>query len=187
MNGDERRLDMLKTIAAAAVPISGASLAEKYNVSRQVIVHDISLLRAANYEIYATPKGYVLLQSAGELPQHQDNAAKISTPTKECFIRQYKVSHTDEQIEDELNTIVDMGGRVTDVLIKHRVYGTIRADLPICCRRQVQEFMEQLSNGKSKPLKNLSSGNIHYHNVEADSEEVLDLIETALKSKGYLM
>ena len=45
--------------------------------------------------------------------------------------------------------------------------------------------MEGIHSGKSSPLKNITS-NYHYHTVEADSEETLDLIEQVLKEKDYL-
>lgn len=190
MTGEERRNELLNTIRESAMPISGAALAKKYQVSRQVIVQDMALLRAAHHEIYATPKGYVILQSKLDNvaieEQTLQTSHKISRQQKQTC-REYRVAHTDEQIEDELNTIVDMGGRVLDVSIRHEVYGTIRGDLPIHCRRHVQDFMEEIRSGKSKPLKNLTSGGIHYHNVEADSEETLDLIEQELKRKGYLV
>ena len=63
MTGEERRNGLLNTILEADAPISGAALARKYQVSRQVIVQDMALLRAAHHEVYATPKGYVILQS----------------------------------------------------------------------------------------------------------------------------
>lgn len=184
MTGEERRKELLNTIRQADAPMSGAVLAQKYQVSRQVIVHDMALLRAAHHEIYATPKGYVFLHSQ---PDHQENIQIQENAETIVHIREYRVSHTDEEIEDELNTIVDMGGKVIDVIVKHEVYGTIRADLPIHCRRHVLDFVEEIRTGKSKPLKNLTSGGIHYHNVEADSEKTLDLIEQELKKKGYLV
>lgn len=188
MTGEERRNGLLNTIREADAPISGAALARKYQVSRQVIVQDMALLRAAHHEIYATPKGYVSLPAQADSAKDKKNVPGTSMTARACVsCREYKVSHTDEQIEDELNTIVDMGGKVLDVIVKHEVYGTIRADLPIQCRRHVQEFMEEIQSGKSKPLKNLTSGNVHYHNIEADSEETLDLIEQELRKKGYLL
>ena len=191
MTGEERRNELLNTISESAAPISGAALAKKYQVSRQVIVQDMAILRAAHHEIYATPKGYVILQSkmdnANVEEQDLQTSHKVPYEQSSHVIREYKVTHTEEQIEDELNTIVDMGGKVIDVIVKHELYGTIRADLPISCRRHVQDFVEEIRTGKSKPLKNLTSGGIHYHNVEADSEETLDLIEQELKRKGYLL
>ncbi len=183
MTGEERRNGLLTTISESAAPISGAALAKKYQVSRQVIVQDMALLRAAHHEIYATPKGYVILPS--NLAQTSEKKADLQETAP--VYREYRVSHTDEQIADELNTIVDMGGRVLDVTIKHEVYGTIRGDLSIQCRRQVQDFVEEIRSGKSKPLKNLTSGGVHYHTVEADREEILDLIEQELQKKGYLL
>ncbi len=184
MTGEERRNELLNTIREADAPISGAALAKKYQVSRQVIVQDMALLRAAHHEIYATPRGYVFLPSQ---PEHQENVQTQEHAETTVHVREYRVSHTDEQIEDELNTIVDMGGKVIDVIVKHEVYGTIRADLPLQCRRHVQEFLEEIRTGRSKPLKNLAPGAVHYHNVEADSEKTLDLIEQELEKKGYLV
>jgi len=112
MIGEERRREILNFIKMAKEPVSGSALAEKYHVSRQVIVQDIALLRAAKYDIFSTTKGYVINQPL--------------TVTR--FI---KVVHTDEEIEDELNTIVDMGARVLDVFINHEVYGLLRAELGI--------------------------------------------------------
>lgn len=188
MTGEERRNGLLNTIREADAPISGAALARKYQVSRQVIVQDMALLRAAHHEVYATPKGYVSFPVQIDSVTDKKTVSKTHITT-EAFVycREYKVSHTDEQIEDELNTIVDMGGKVIDVIVKHEVYGTIRANLPIQCRRHVQEFVEEIKSGNSKPLKNLTPGGIHYHNVEADSEETLDYIESELKKKGYLL
>lgn len=180
MTGEERRQDIFHTIETSDSPISGTALANKYSVSRQVIVQDIALLRAVHKEIYSTPRGYILMPSS--------NRPKEKTPTASLLPqRVFQVTHTDEQIEDELNTIVDNGGKVLDVFIKHEVYGFLRAELPIHCRRHVQEFMADLQNGKSRPLKNLSSGSIHFHTVEADSEQTLDLVEKELLNKGYLI
>lgn len=177
MTGEERRKELLNTIQKAENPISGAALAKKYNVSRQVIVQDIALLRASHHEIYSTPRGYQIIASY----QHTDNSPK----TDHMVQRIFRVSHTDEQIEEELNLIVDMGGKVSDVFVEHEVYGSIRADLQIQCRRHVQEFMESIKSGKSSPLKNLTSG-VHYHTVEADSEETLDLIEQELNKRDII-
>lgn len=52
MTGDERRQGIINDIMHAKEPISGTALAKKYEVSRQVIVQDIALLRAGDYEIF---------------------------------------------------------------------------------------------------------------------------------------
>lgn len=167
MTGEERRREILDSIKTANDPISGSVLAEKYHVSRQVIVQDIALLRAANYDIFSTTKGYVINQPL-------------------TVTRVIKVVHTDEQIEEELNTIVDMGGRVLDVFINHEVYGLLRVDLRISSRRGVKAFVKDINNGKSSPLKNLTSGE-HWHTIAADTEQVLDFVEEELKERGYMV
>ena len=47
-------------------------------------------------------------------------------------------------------------------------------------------YAEQLKSGKSAPLKNITSG-YHFHRITAESDEILDEIETALKEKGFLI
>ena len=128
-------------------------------VSRQVIVQDIALLRAVNKDILATTKGYVL----------------YSQQTEACH-RIYYVNHSDDAIADELNTIVDNGGKVLDVIIEHEIYGQITANLILENRRDVAEFCDRLKHSNAKPL-NIIAGGTHYHTVEARSEVMLDNIE----------
>lgn len=167
MTGSERRNEIAERIRSSTVPVSGKALAAVYDVSRQVIVQDIALLRAAGYDILSTNRGYIL------------NAPKTAS-------RVFKVLHTDSEMEDELCEIVDLGGKVVNVMIHHRVYGWKEADLNINSRRKVAEFMAGIKNGKSSPMKNITSG-YHYHKVEADSEETLDMIEKMLRERGYLV
>lgn len=166
MTGKDRREDILNTIKILEKPISGTELAKKYGVSRQVIVQDIAILRAENYKIYSTNRGYLL-----------ENSQRMK--------KVFEVSHTDEQIEDELTTIIDLGGTIVDVFVEHQVYGSLKANLNINSRRKVAEFLEKIRNGEANPLKNLTFGK-HFHTIEADSEETLELIEKELKEKGYL-
>ena len=145
MNAVERRNEIIRLITTSEEPLSGSMLSKELNVSRQVIVQDIALLKASGYDILST----------------------------------------NDQTEDELNTIVDIGGTVVDVFVWHRVYGRIEAKLNIASRRNVQQCIEGLVSGKSTALMNITSG-YHYHTVKADSEETLDLIEKALEEKDYL-
>ena len=96
------------------------------------------------------------------------------------------VRHTDEQLEEELNAIVDLGGTVCNVIVDHAVYGKLEAELNITSRRKVSEFIGGIKSGKSSPLKNITS-DYHYHVVEADSEETLDMIGDVLRKKGFLV
>lgn len=167
MSGSERRTEIIERIQKSPAPVSGKNLAESYGVSRQVIVQDIALLRAAGYDVIATNRGYIL-----------NTPAKVS--------RILKVCHSDECLEEELCTVVDMGGCVENVMVNHRVYGHLQAELHINSRRKVAEFMEDIRNGKSSPLKNITS-DYHYHTITADNEETLDLIEEELRKKGFLV
>ena len=166
MNGEERRTEILKAIQSSSVPLSGTELARRFQVSRQIIVQDIAILRAANHEILSTNRGYLLTRSR-------------------AATRVFKVSHSDEQILDELNTIVDLGGEVLDVMVNHRIYGKVSAPLNIRSRRDVEAFVENIRTGRSTPLLNVTSG-YHFHHVAADQEEILDEIEAALREKGFL-
>ena len=167
MTGSDRRQEILKNIKESDRPVSGSKLAKDYDVSRQVIVQDIALLRASGYDIISTNRGYVL---GGQT----------------CAERVFKVRHTDEQLETELCTIVDLGGQVKNVMVNHKVYGHIEAELGITSRRKVKEFLADIESGKSTPLKNITS-DYHYHTVTADSEETLGMIEEELRKLGFLV
>lgn len=167
MTGSERRENIVRQIEESKSPVSGTKLAKLNNVSRQVIVQDIALIRAAGYDIISTHRGYIL-----------NEASKVS--------KIFKVRHTDEQIEEEMNIVVDLGGCVEDVVVHHRVYGRIEAELHVNSRRKVAEFLEDIKSGKSSPLKTITS-DYHYHLISADSEETLKMIEGALKEKGFLV
>ena len=167
MTGSDRRQEIFKNIKESDRPVSGSKLAKYYDVSRQVIVQDIALLRASGYDIISTNRGYVL-------------------EGQTCAERVFKVRHTDEQLETELCTIVDLGGQVKNVMVNHKVYGHIEAELGITSRRKVKEFLADIESGKSTPLKNITS-DYHYHTVTADSEETLGLIEEELRKLGFLV
>ncbi len=166
MTGTERRKKILALMRESSKPLSGGALGSATGVSRQAIVQDIALLRTEGYEIVATARGYIL-----------DEAAQN--------VRVFKTCHTNDQTEEELTTIVDLGGCVVDVMVNHRVYGKMTAPLNIRNRRDVQLFMKQLQTGKSTPLLNVTSG-YHFHKVSAESEEILDEIESALREKNLL-
>lgn len=168
MEAAKRREAILYTLSHTQIPISGTELAKQFSVSRQVIVQDIALLRAVNKNILSTTKGYIL---------YCQEKQKVNR----CFL----VRHTTEQIEDELNTIIDCGGKILDVIISHEIYGQISADLMIASRQDVIEFVSKIQLKDTLPLKELTK-DIHLHTVEADNEMILDKIEQALKEKKYL-
>lgn len=164
MVGEIRRKEILEYLTNSVTPVSGTALARKFQVSRQVIVQDIALLRAKNWEILSTNRGYIM--------NHPKSVERI-----------FWVCHNGEQIEEELNAVVDLGGVVVDVAVQHQVYGELRAALNIRSRRQVKQFLEDIQSGRSKPLTNLTSGH-HCHKICAESEEILDMIQDAFMKMG---
>jgi len=167
LKSEDRRNKILEVLSDSTVPISGSTLAERFGVSRQVIVTDIAILRAKRSDIMATNNGYIMM--------HSDTRRRI-----------FKVRHEDNETRDELMSIVNLGGKILDVFIEHRVYGTIRAPLDLSSKRDVDNFMHDLTSGVSTPLKNVTFG-YHYHTIEARSEIILDEIGEMLKEKGYLI
>ena len=166
MKGEERRKQLLNILSSSNNPVSGGTLSKELNVSRQIIVQDISLLRANGATIFSTNKGYLLQED-------------------KKYSRVFKVYHTDDQVEEELSTIVDAGGQIRDVFVYHKVYGVLKAEMGIKSRRDVRSYMEEISTGKSSLLKNVTSG-YHYHTIDAESEEILDAIQAELQQKGFL-
>ncbi|MBB5335201.1 transcription repressor NadR [Pectinatus brassicae] len=166
MTGQERRKIIIDAMEKSNEPLSGSDLGKFTNVSRQVVVQDIALLRAQGYTIVSTNRGYILTDV------HR-------------FTRLVKVHHSEEKTVDELQTIVDLGGTVVDVHVNHRVYGKVKAQLNIKNRRDIKLFLQDMQTGKSTPLMNITAG-YHFHLISAESKEVLDDIEAALREKDYL-
>lgn len=167
MKAKDRRKEIVALIMAAEEPVSGSALSECLGVSRQIIVQDIAMLRAEGYDVLSTHQGYVI--------------------TKGPFAeRVFKLRHNSEQTEDELTTIVSLGGTVVNVFVWHKVYGKVEANLNIFSERSIAQFMDGIKTGKSKELMHITEG-YHYHTVRADSEEILDRIEALLDEKGYIV
>ncbi|MBQ7236008.1 MAG: transcription repressor NadR [Clostridia bacterium] len=163
----ERRNAIINLLTGSRNPISGAEISEKFSVSRQIIVQDISALKVLGYEILSTHSGYVL--------QKSPHVEKV-----------FKLKHTTQQTEDELNSIVDNGGTVVDVFVWHKVYGKISAPLNIFSRLQVKQFIEGVRTGKSTELMNITGG-YHYHTVRAENQETIDKISSILFNNGYVV
>ena len=168
MNTAERRERILDLLRQADAPLSGSALAKELGVSRQIIVQDMALLRAhSDLEIISTYQGYILYR-----PQ-------------ELCRRVFKVRHKAERTREELQEIVDLGGRVEDVFVYHRVYGVVRGQLSIASRKDVEAFMERLQESSSAPLMQITD-DFHYHTVTADNEQTLDQIQQRLEKLNFL-
>ncbi len=163
----ERRKAIVNLLLSAKEPISGGELAQRFDISRQIIVQDITVLKGTGYEILSTSQGYVMQKS----------------PLAE---RVFKVRHTTDQTEDELSCIVDLGGTVVDVFVWHKVYGKIDAALNIFSQMHIKQFLEGVRTGQSTELMHITGG-YHYHTVRADNEAILDHIEAALTERNYIV
>ena len=109
MDGEIRRREIVKRLRETEKPIS----AKAFDVSRQIIVGDVALLRATGVEIVATARGYMLEQPL------------------EGIERKIACQHTPEQTREELSVIVAKGGEVVDVRIAHPLYGELIGSLRI--------------------------------------------------------
>ena len=166
MDGKARRQEIIHLLKENTQPLSGSALAKQLGVSRQVIVQDIALLRAEGNDIVSTSSGYLLSE--------QFQASRV-----------FKVHHDDASIGKELNMIVDLGGKVKDVFVSHKVYGLLRVDLNLNSRADIEKYLESIATGNSSPLLNLTSG-YHYHTVLAENELILDAIQAKLEEYGFL-
>ena len=166
MSGEERRGKIIQTLKNSDKAISATTLAKEFDVSRQVIVQDVALLRANGKNIFSTNRGYLM--------QEDEETTRV-----------FKVQHEDDEVEKELTTIVDLGGTVEDVFVYHKVYGVLRAEMNIKSRMGIRNYMEEIRTGKSSLLKNVTSG-YHYHTVRAERVEILDMIQQELQKKGFL-
>lgn len=167
MSGSARRKLIMEQLRSTDKPITGGEFAEKTNVSRQVIVQDISILKAKKEPILATNRGYIL---------HRQNKT----------IKIIAVNHTPEQAELELNMIVDHGVTVKDVTVEHALYGEITASIMVSNRAEVDHFIQQMNETKAPYLLTLGNG-IHLHTLEADSMEKIDAACKDLAANNMLL
>lgn len=167
MTAAERRQSILSSLQSADKPLSATLLAGQLSVSRQIIVGDVALLRAAGADITATPRGYVLGRTAG---------------------RRYTVAccHDSEHMQRELELMVDHGCTVEDVVVEHSIYGQLVGRLDLSSRYDVAEFIRRVSESDAKPLAILTGG-IHLHTLRCPGEEVYRSLLDALRQEGFLV
>ncbi len=165
--GKQRREEIKTILYNSDQPISASTLAKQFQVSRQIIVGDIAILRASSYSIIATPKGYIY--------------------TKDNEKKQYIIAciHNDQDTYDELNTIVDCGGIIINVIVNHPVYGELIGNLNLHNRIEVKEFIDLCQQTQAKNLSHISDG-IHLHTIEVNEEKHYHIIVEELRKKGYL-
>lgn len=172
MNTDDRRQKILETLIHSKKPLTGSMLADKFQVSRQIIVGDITVLRATGHDIYATPRGYVI-------PHKPQNTNLLKTI---CC----RHANDKDSVKKEFEIIVDNGGKVHDVIVEHPLYDEIRVNLFIATRREAYSFVKKMQQTKAAPLL-VMTGGIHYHTIEVPDEETLQDICAELDKAGILV
>lgn len=168
---EERRKSILNILNSSDEPITGTDLAKKFDVSRQVIVQDIAVLRAKGINIMATSNGYYILKI---------NEENRNIKTVVCKHKGYG------SIEDELRIMIDMGVKVLDVIVAHPVYGEIRCPLMINSRYNLEKFIQKVKDAKAEPLATLTDGE-HIHTIEVPNDEVYEILLIKLNEVGFLV
>jgi len=165
----ERRQQILTWMRGHADPIHGSELARRFRVSRQCLVQDVAILRAGGEEIMATPRGY-----------------QIPKPREQAYRAVLACCHKPERTEEELETLVDYGVRVLDVIVEHPLYGELRGSLMLESRADVQDFLRRVRSSKATLLSALTGG-VHLHTVEASRPEAIARAKTELRKRGFLL
>ena len=167
MNTNQRRQRILDDLKAAQAPLSATVLAKRLSVSRQIIVGDVALLRAAGEGITATPRGYVL-----------DRPRTGLTRTVACL-------HSGADMERELSLMVDQGCTVENVIVEHPVYGQLTGPLELSSRYDISEFIRKVEENGARPLS-LLTGGIHLHTLLCPDEKGFQRVVAALEEAGFL-
>ena len=168
MNSIERRKEIIQLLTNSNKPIKGVQIAKKYNVTRQVIVKDIAILRAEGNNIIATPDGYIINQNSG----------KVKTIIA--------VSHTEEEMFDEMSIIIKYGGIIEDVIVEHPLYGEIKGMLMVTNQNELEKFYGKYIAQKAKLLSILTNG-VHLHTISADNKKNIELIISELKERNFII
>lgn len=167
MQAEERRQAILEYLRQSNRPVSAGFLAERFSVSRQAVVGDVALLRAAGADISATPRGYVILKAGQGLT------------------RRVACRHDAAGMEAELNAMVDQGCSVLDVIVEHPVYGQLTGSLQLSSRYDVSLFLARCAQSDARPLSDLTGG-VHLHTLSCPGEDAFRRVREALGALGVL-
>lgn len=169
MIANKRREAIVELLLKEKAPIKGVDLATKFNVTRQIIVKDIAILRAKGNNIIATPDGYMF---------NDDNGSRVKSIIA--------VSHSKAEMIKELEIVIKYGGIIEDVIVEHPIYGEIKGLLMIKNLNDLNRFRESFELSESTPLSSLTNG-VHLHTVSVDTKENMELIKKELKEKGLTL
>ena len=165
MDSEQRREAIIETLKSKQRPIKGSEFSKMFNVTRQVIVQDIAILRAKGEEIFATPQGYMI----------------VSQATKEEILKTIMCKHKGYgEIEDELKT-VDLG-KIIDVIVNHPVYSKIKIPLMLSSRAEIDEFVNNLKEKCRTTI--ISTDGIHIHTIEVPNLKIYERILIELEKRA---
>ncbi len=170
MRKAERRKKIIEILSSSDSEISGEKMAELFGVTRQVIVQDIAILKSQGYDISSMSRGYLLNKHA------QIEGIKMLIAVK----------HKKERIKEELECIVENGGKVLDVIVEHPVYGEITGNIGVESYDDVERFISRLETSKALPLLSLSDG-VHLHTIQVKDKDDAQKIISVLKSKNFIL
>lgn len=173
MQTKDRRDLIIQKLKEADTPISATSLAKEFNVSRQIIVGDVALIRAMGEEITATPRGYIISSQQSSKP-----AAGL--------IKKIACVHSGEQMQTELNICIKNGCSVLDVIVEHPLYGQITGPLQLYSIQDVDQFIQKADNYKAHALSELTDG-IHLHTLLCPDLASYERVCHALEDEGILL
>lgn len=169
MKSDERRKKIIEYLESRSEPVSGSALAGIFNVTRQVIVQDMAVLRAGSSNIIATSQGYMML------------------PGRKLYTERVACSHTTfGELKDELMTFIECGCKVVDVIVEHPIYGELKGNLMLSNSNEVDEFLDAVKSGSAELLSRLTKG-VHIHTIEAINKESIEKARDILKQKKILV
>mgnify|MGYP001027086466 CR=1 FL=1 len=167
MQAEERRRAILEHLRQSSSPVTAGALADRFSVSRQAVVGDVALLRAAGADISATPRGYVILRAGRGLT------------------RRVACRHDGLGMEAELCAMVDQGCAVLDVIVEHPVYGQLTGPLQLSSRYDVGQFIARCTESDARPLSDLTGG-IHLHTLSCPDEDAFRRVREVLGTLGVL-
>ena len=163
-----RREEILRTLETSKESVSANQFAERFGVTRQIIVSDIALLRANGHHITSSRYGYQMESSA-------------QTGRLESIL----CHHSSAQVLDEFYAVVDNGGSVVSVVVEHPIYGEISAELNIHSRYDAQEFVRRMQSANAAQLSDLTGG-LHIHMIRVPDENAFRRIVNELSRLGIL-
>lgn len=164
MTASERRQQIARLLSASQAPISATTLSQELGVSRQIIVGDIALLRAAGQEITATARGYVI-------------------PAQNGLLRRIACTHSAEENTGRARRHGGLrlyrGGR-------HRGAPGLRQLTAPLHLSSVWTWSFMSAGTGPAPLSQLTGG-VHLHTLSCPDETAYEHLLQLLRQRGFLV